>query len=79
MLETELDFFISNQDELVKRYSGQVVVIKNREVIGVYQSPLEAYLAAQKEHKLGSFMIQPVSEGPSAYTVTISSSVVFQQ
>lgn len=77
MLETELDFFIANQDELVGKYSGNVIVLKNHEVIGVYQSPLEAYIEAQKEHELGSFMIQPVTEGPSAYTVTISSSEIF--
>jgi hypothetical protein len=77
MFTEELDFFIKNQDQLVKEYMGKTLVLKGSKVIGVYPDAISAYLEAQKEHELGSFMIQPCLPGPEAYTVTISSSVGF--
>jgi hypothetical protein len=73
MFTEELKFFIQHQEELVQRYEGKVLALQNKEVVGVYDSPLEAYLEAQKTHSLGTFMIQPCEPGPSAYTVTINS------
>lgn len=73
MFETELNYFISHQDELVKQYNGKTLVLQKEQVIGVYDTPLQAYLEAQKEHKLGTFMIQQCKPGVGAYTVTISS------
>jgi hypothetical protein len=74
--KTELDYFIANQNMLVKKYNKKVLVIKGRKVLGAYENTLEAYLMTLKKHKLGTFMIQSCRPGPSAYTVTISSSVV---
>ena len=73
MFEKELKYFISNQKKLVKKYQGKTLVIKGEAVIGVYSSPLEAYIEAQNEHELGTFMIQSCVPGPDAYTVTIAS------
>ena len=73
MFEKELDFFIAHQDELVAKHRGQTLVIRGDHIEGAYSSPLEAYLAAQAQFPLGTFMIQPCEPGPSAYTVTISS------
>ncbi len=72
MFEKELDFFIANQDELVARYPGQVLVIKDQEVVGAFRSPLEAYLEATKRFTPGSFAIQRCLAGQDAYTVTVS-------
>lgn len=72
MLNDELEYFISNQTDLVNKYLGKVLVIKDKKVIGVYHSALEAYIETQKEHPLGTFMIQTCTPGPEAYTVTIS-------
>ena len=73
MLETELNFFIAHQDELVGKYLGKVLVIKGAEVVGVYDTPLKAYLSAKKEYAPGTFMVQPCIPGPDAYTVTVTS------
>lgn len=72
MFEAELDFFKSNQDSLVEKYKGKVLVLRNKEVVGVYSTTLEAYSEAKKSFALGTFMIQPCAPGPEAYTVTIS-------
>ena len=73
MFEIELGYFIAHQNELVERHNGKVLVIRGNEVAGVYGSPLEAYLEAQKQFAPGTFMIQPCAPGPEAYTVTIHS------
>ncbi len=73
MFAEELDFFKANQENLVKKYRGKVLVIKGQELLGVYPNCIAAYVEAQKEHELGSFMIQPCEPGAEAYTATISS------
>jgi len=72
MFEEELDFFIKNQDGLVKKYAGKALVIKGNEVCAVHNTPLEAYVQIQRDQQLGKAMIQVCLPGPDAYTVTIN-------
>jgi hypothetical protein len=72
MFKEELEFFIKNQAELVKQYSGKALVIKGAELRAVYNTPLEAYLQLQHDEMLGKAMIQVCAPGPEAYTVTIN-------
>ncbi len=76
MFEVELNFFIQNQDELVKQHGNKVLALKGAQVIGVYATLNEAYFETQKQHALGTFMLQPCKPGASAYTVTFSSGVI---
>ena len=78
MFEKELQYFINNQDGLVKKHSGKTLVLKGESVVGVYDSPLDAYLDAEKKYGRGSYMIQPCVEGADAYTVTISTHELFE-
>jgi hypothetical protein len=73
MFMREFEFFKANQKKLVAKYRGRYLVIVGETVVGAYDSPLEAYIAAQENYELGSFMIQACQPGPSAYTVTIAS------
>ena len=73
MFQDELEFFKSNQDDLVKKYSGKVLAIKGNEIIGVFQNAIDAYTEVQKQYELGTFMLQLCKPGVDAYTVTISS------
>jgi hypothetical protein len=75
MFSEELDFFIAHQDELVKKHRGKFLALKGKEILGVFSTAMEAYIATQTTHKLGSFMIQPCEVGVDAYTVTIASAV----
>ena len=77
-LKSEFDFYLANQDEFVKKYDGKVIVIKHREVLGVYDSELDAFAASIKDHERGTFMIQRVSEGDEAYSATFHSRVSFR-
>lgn len=77
MLEKELQFFIDHQERLVNEHRGKTLVIKGEQVVGVYETPLEAYLESLKKYEPGTFMIQPCTEGTDAYTVTITSHELF--
>lgn len=76
MIHQEFEYFIKNQDSLVAQHQGKVVVIKDQEVIGVYDSPWEAYVATVKEHELGTFLIQACEPGPKAYTAYVHPHIV---
>ena len=71
MLHDEFLYFIDNQDELVRRHPGKYIVIKDRRVIGQYNSQAEAYTESLKVNPLGTFLIQKCEPGPAAYTVTL--------
>ena len=73
MFQKELEFFKRNQDMLVSKYKGKTLVIKGHEIVGAYQTALEAYKIAQSKYEAGTFMLQPCEPGTEAYTVTISS------
>ena len=76
-LDKEFRFYLTNQNDMVAKYDGKVVVIKNREVLGAYDSELAAYTETIKHHEEGTFLIQRVSEGEEAYTATFHSRVAF--
>lgn len=74
MFEKELDFFKTNQDELVSKYSGKTLVLQGEKILGIYNTIMEAYTESLKSLEPGSFMLQPCEPGIEAYTVTISNS-----
>jgi hypothetical protein len=74
-LTKEFDFYQQNQKKLVKQYGNKYVVIKDEHVIGVYNTDFEAYTETQKEHELGTFLIQLVQLGEENYSQTFYSRV----
>ena len=76
-LQKEFEFYLAHQQEMVEKYDGKVVVIKNEEVLGAYDDELTAVSQTQKSHKLGTFLVQRVSEGTTSYSQTFHSRVVF--
>jgi hypothetical protein len=77
MFEKELEYFIANQERLVREYEGKTLVLRGEEVVGVHPNTLDAYLDAKKRYEPGTFMIQPCVKGADAYTVTITSHELF--
>ena len=76
-LQQEFDYYLSNKPELVAKYNGKVVVIKDRKVIGVYDSEIQAVTETQRAHALGTFLVQRVEPGDAATTQTFNSRVAF--
>jgi hypothetical protein len=73
MLEKEFNYFIENQDELVRLYNGKYLVITGKTVAGVFDTEIEAYLDAVDKFGLGNFLIQRSAPGKEAYTLTFHS------
>ena len=69
----EFRFYRANQDDMVSRYDGKVIVMKNHKVIGVYDSVTAAVTQTRKQHKPRTYLVQQVSEGDKAYARTFHS------
>ena len=77
MLEKEFQFYLNNQDRLVKEYNGKYIVVKGEDVLGAYISEAEAFFETSKQHEAGTFLIQLCQPGDEAYTQTYHSRVAF--
>jgi hypothetical protein len=77
MLDKEFKYYIDHQEELVKKYNGKFIVIKDNSVLGAYSGEVEAYNETLKKHDLGTFLIQHCLPGKESHTVTFHSRVVF--
>ena len=64
-LSAEFKWFKENQESLLSKYEGKILAIKDLEIIGVYTSFGEAYIASAKMHVPGSFLLQKCSSGPA--------------
>ncbi len=76
-LKEEFAYYLENQGELVKKYSGKFLAIKNKEVIGAYDTMSEAVNETSKSHEKGTFLVQKCEPGKNAYTATYRSRVAF--
>ena len=77
MLEKEFQYFLDNQEELVKKYNGKYIVIIGEKIVGDYSTELEAYNESVKKYDLGTFLIQLCISGADTYTQTFHSRVIF--
>ena len=76
MLDKEFKYYIANQAELVAKYPNKFIVIKNKEVIGVYDSHADAYNKTVETEELGTFLIQHCLPGADSYSQTFHSQVI---
>ena len=76
-LEKEFKYYLENQDELVKKYNGKVVVIKNSKVIGVFDTEIEAIDKTSEKEELGTFLVQKCEPGTESYSQMYHSRVAF--
>jgi hypothetical protein len=77
MLEKEFQYYLDHQEELVKQYNGKFLAIVGEKVIGAYNTNIDAYNAAKKNHEPGTFLIQRCSPGDADYKMTFYSRVAF--
>jgi len=68
MLEKEFEYYLEHQDEFISKYRGKVIVLKNQEVQGVYDSEIEAIQETAKKFPVGSFLVQRCSPGEESET-----------
>jgi len=77
MLEKEFKYYKDHQSELIEKYNGKFIVIQGEQIVGIYDTELEAYSTAKKEFEVGTFLIQRCSPGKDSYTQSFHSRVTF--
>jgi hypothetical protein len=77
MLEKEFKYYVSNQNQLVRKYFGKYLVIRGEEVVGNYDSFEDALYDSQKKYELGTFLIQQCLPGEDNYTQTFQTRAIF--
>lgn len=60
-LNKEFEYYLENQANLAEKYDGRYIVIKNRSVIGDYDTKRDAIETTMKTHMLGTFLVQKCS------------------
>jgi hypothetical protein len=73
MLENEYQWFLENYNELFKQYGTSFLALKNKSVLGVYQSYAEGVKKTLQNEEPGTFIVQKCNGEKSAYTNYISS------
>ena len=69
---SELDLYIKNQDELLKKYEGKIIALRHGAVLGEYASKLDALRAMRAMGlKNGEYFIIRCTPGDSEYTVRL--------
>lgn len=58
LLKKEFEYYRENHQDLVEKYDGKVIVIKDQRVIGVFPSEIEAIEEASKTEPRGTFLVQ---------------------
>jgi hypothetical protein len=76
-LEKEYSYFLKNKEALLKSFPNKFIVIIDDEVVGNFGSQEEALKEASKKYKLGTFLIQKVSQAESDVIQRFFSMVYF--
>ncbi len=58
MLQCEYQYYKSHKEELGEKYRGKFLGIGGEEVVGAFDTELEAYDALKKKYGAGKFLIQ---------------------
>lgn len=73
----EFDYYVAHQAELAEKYQGRYLVIKNRRILGDYETLKKALHATVPEHEPGTFLLQLCDADPDSLKVTFRSRVRF--
>lgn len=61
MLEKERQYFLEHRDELVSRHLGRVVLIKDEELVGAFNTIEEALTEGTRRYGLTPFLVREVT------------------
>ena len=60
MLEREILYYEKNKRKFKELYDGKYIVIKDKEIIGIYDSHNEAYDNTVSTYEVGTFIIKHI-------------------
>lgn len=71
--KSDFEYFIAHYQELYEKYGHKFIAIKNKTVLGVYDTEIAAIDDISKQYPLGTFIIQECNGDESGYSNYISS------
>ena len=74
-LDKEFKYYLENQEELLNKYFGRYIVIKDEEVLGDYDTEQDALEETSEHHEVGTFLIQHCVPGEESTSATFYSRV----
>lgn len=69
----DFDFFLDNYNNFYKEYGHKFIAIKNKKILGIFDSEIEAIHKISRDYPIGSFIVQECNGNESGYTNYISS------
>lgn len=60
MLEREVYYYEKNKRKFKELYNGKYIVIKNKAIIGIYDTHSEAYHNTITDNEVGTFIIKHI-------------------
>ena len=73
MQSSDFNWYLDNLPSLYRSYGTHFVAIKDKSILGVYNTYAEAVNETKKTEDLGTFIVQQCGNDPSVYTNYISS------
>lgn len=71
MQRSDFNWFLNNYDDIYKQYGHKFIVIKDKQILGAYDSAREAIDNTSEE--MGTYIVQECNGNESAYTNYIAS------
>lgn len=71
-IDEQIEYFNDNIRYLVSNYNHKYIVVKDKTVVGCYDSLTEGYFDAVEKYGLGTFLLRYVTNEKDFYTVTLS-------
>lgn len=69
----DFKYFVDNYNDIFDKYGHKFVVIKSKEILGVYDTETEALNVTSNTYPVGTFIVQECNGKESGYTNYISS------
>lgn len=69
--KSDFDFFIENYQNFYKEYGHKFLAIKDKKILGAYDSVAETISGLTPTYEVGSYIIQECTGDESAYRTTI--------
>lgn len=57
-IQQDIDYYKANRQQFLKQYDGKFLVIKGKQIIGVYTNRTQAYDNTVVLHEEGTFIIE---------------------
>lgn len=73
-LEKQYDYYVSHEDELLKKFSGMHLVISDDLQVMAFVKPQDAFRYGEEHYGLGNFLLQRCSPGVLQIVNTVNCS-----